>query len=187
MSTTVGRQVTPQGSTSIHGSSRPFAARVRRRMGQLLVWSLVLATTLGFGAIGYRWATYRFSNVVSHDAQVMGTVTLIGARLDGRVAGLEVEPGRPVRKGAVLARMEDAHLVAAVDQAQALLESASRAVEVERSAIEQERRRFALQVAEADAELDVARAELEAARATLQRWEKETARLRELEAARRLN
>lgn len=110
------------------------------------------------------WAYSRLVHVVSHNAQVKGRITQVGARLDGVVTSVDVEAGERVRAGQVLARFEDHQLRAALQRSLSRLNKATRELEVERLAITQEGRRLDGQVSEASARADAARAQADAAR-----------------------
>ena len=109
------------------------------------------------------WVHYELTHVVSRNAQVKGTMTSVGAQLDGVVTSVEVDAGQHVTAGQMLARFEDHQLQAAVQRAQSRLEKASRELEVERLAIVHEQRRLEGQVTEASARSAAARARVEAA------------------------
>jgi len=113
------------------------------------------------------WARYRLTNVVSRNAIVRGYITSVGSQLDGVVTGVEVDAGQRVRKGQVLARFEDHHLLANTQRAESQLEKARRELEVERLAIEQEQRRLAGLVTQASAQAAAARAKADASQTQL--------------------
>ena len=109
------------------------------------------------------WMRYQLTHVVSRNALVKGTITSVGAQLDGVVTSVEVDVGQRVQAGQILARFEDHQLQAAVQRAQSRLEKTSRELEVERLAIVQERRRLEGLVTEATARAAAAKAKVEAA------------------------
>ena len=139
------------------GGARP--RRSRRRVAAALGVALALAIAIPLAL----WARYQLTHVVSRNAQVKGTITHVGAQLDGVVTGVEVDAGQHVLGGQVLARFEDRQLQAAVQRAQSRLEKASRELEVERLAIVQERRLLGGRVTEAAARTAAARAQVAAA------------------------
>ena len=110
------------------------------------------------------WAHYRLTHIISRNAVVRGSITHVGAQLDGVVTSVEVEAGQRVRAGQVLARFEDFQLRANLQRARSRLERALRALEVERLAIDQEGRRLAGQVTEATARTSAAGAQVDARR-----------------------
>jgi membrane fusion protein (multidrug efflux system) len=118
------------------------------------------ATLVVIGLLG-QWGYYRYGHVVCHDSFVKGFVPQVGARIDGQVVRLEVEAGQAVRKGDVLARLEDSHLQAAAAQARAELQRALRDLEAGQLALDQSRRELTAQVDHAKAEFELASAQLE--------------------------
>lgn len=133
--------------------------RFRRSLFGILVGAAVLLVVAPVAL----WARYRFSYVVSRNAQVKGYITSVGAQLDGVVTSIEVDVGQRVKAGQILARFEDHQLQASVLRASSRLTKAWRELQVERLAIEQEGRRLAGRVTEASARTEAARAQAEAA------------------------
>ena len=146
-----------RGSPEVGGGARPSRSRRRIVAALGVVLGLAIAIPLAL------WARHHLTYVVSRNAQVKGTITHVGAWLDGVVTGVEVDVGQRVLAGQVLARFEDRQLQAAVLRAQSRLEKATRELEVERLAIVQERRLLAGRVTEAAARAAAARAQVEAA------------------------
>ena len=111
------------------------------------------------------------------EASVHGTVTKVGARIEGRVRSIEVEAGQRVAKGDVLLRMEDLHLQAALDRARAELLAAIKQLEVEKLGIEQTRRQLSLEIERVNGVRNKVLGELEAEKSNLARLEKEHERV----------
>ena len=130
---------------------------------------LVLMVTAVLALIGVPWMTYRHSHVVVDDAVVKGTITKLGARLDGQVKAILVDVGQHVSQGQVLLRLEDQHLLAARQRAQAELEVATNELRSERLAIEADRRRLTLEVERAGSIRESAAATIEGAKSTAER------------------
>jgi multidrug resistance efflux pump len=107
------------------------------RLVRLIVVVLVLLATAVALALVLPWFSYRMDNIVVREAAVRGVITRIGARIEGRVRHLDVEPGQRVFQGQVLLRLEDGHLQAALGRARGELDSTLREVESEKLAIEQ--------------------------------------------------
>jgi multidrug resistance efflux pump len=133
--------------------------RARRIALSLAVCIGVLAVAVPIGLC----ARHRYGHVVSVDALVKGHIADVGTRLDGVVTSMPVAAGDQVRAGQIVARLEDRHFHARVEQARSQLEKASRELEVERLAIAHERRRMDSSMTEATAHLAMARAEVQAA------------------------
>ena len=110
------------------------------------------------------WVNYRLTHVITRNAQVKGTITHVGAQLDGVVASVEIDNGQQVKAGQILARFEDLQLQANYARAKSRLAKATRELEVEKLAIEQEGRRLSGRVSETQARTDAARAQVEAAK-----------------------
>lgn len=140
----------------------------------------VLAVTAAAVFYGYRWIQYRWGHVVLAEASVKGTLTRVGARLDGRILSIEAEVGQQVAKGDVLLRMDDRHLRASLERARAELLVAERELESERMGIEQTRRRIAIDIERTKASVQKAKGELEADRSRLRRLEKDFERIASL-------
>jgi membrane fusion protein (multidrug efflux system) len=109
------------------------------------------------------WLHYQSDYVMSRNAMVRGQLAQIGARLQGVVTSIEAEEGERANAGQILARLEDRHIRADTQQAQAELEGLKRELEVERTAIVHEQQRLQNQLVEATANLNAAAAGLEAA------------------------
>ena len=132
-------------SFSIHGPSdepRRRAARVpfdvggyskrssrsRRRFGGwwgIMTAVVVCLTLVTLIPLAGRWAQYRNSHIVSHNAFVNGMVTNVGAAISGRVAAIMVDQAERVSAGQVILRLEDDELQAEADHARLAMKLAS--------------------------------------------------------------
>lgn len=110
------------------------------------------------------WIHYQSDYVMSRNAMVRGQLAEIGARFQGVVTRIEVDEGQRVTAGQILARLEDRHIRADAQQAQAELDGLERELEVERFSILHEERRLQNQLQEATANLAASEAAVEAAR-----------------------
>jgi membrane fusion protein (multidrug efflux system) len=147
-------------------TASPAPAKAKGNSGflvRLCVVLVVLLITAAAVAIAVPWGRYRAAHIVLGEASIKGTVTKIGARLDGRVKSIDAERGQFVRKGEVILRM--------VDRARSELLCATKDLETEKMAIEQSRRRLKLEIGRADAVRRKAAGELEAEQSNLTRWE----------------
>lgn len=134
----------------------PVTARPAR------TWRRSLLAVLVLGAIATpiaSWLSYEAGHVTSSNAAVRGQLSEIGARADGRVAAFGVDAGERVKKGQILARLEDAHYRADVREATASLDRLTRELDIERMMIVHERRRIEQQREEATANMDAAAAQ----------------------------
>jgi membrane fusion protein (multidrug efflux system) len=134
---------------------------------------MVLLLSLVVIVVVSRWVVYRYNHIVCSDASVKGLLTKVGARIDGQVIAIEVEPSQRIAKGAVLGRLEDRHLRASVDRARSELQRASHEWEAERLAIEHERRRLTVRESRAQAELKAEEGSVAAAKSNVERWDKD--------------
>ena len=157
-------QTNKSASLSDTPTNRERSARVPAR---ITVIAMVILLTLAAVAIGVPWCYYRCQHVVLGEATIKGLVTKIGARIEGRIKSIEVETGQPVSKGQVLLRLEDSHLVAALERARAELESATKGLESEKMGIEQTGRRLSLELQRVNGVRKKATGELEATKGTL--------------------
>ena len=142
---------------------RPGKPRPQRQRHPVVTFLVAIVALVVIASIT-TWAYHRLTHVVSRNAQVKGTITHLGAQLDGVVTSVDVEVGQQVRAGQVVARFEDHQLQANVQRAQSRLTKATRQLEVERLAIDQEALRLAGRVSEATARSDAADAQVDAAR-----------------------
>lgn len=136
---------------------------VSRRLRRVALPAVAVCVLLAFLLPLGLWTNYRSTHVVSRDAVVRSHIADVGARLDGVVKSIEVDAGDPVRKGQIVARLEDTHIQARTSQARSQLEKAVRELEVERLAIENEGQRLASSLKGESAELAAARAAVQAA------------------------
>lgn len=132
---------------------------VRRYRGRMIACAVLLLIAAPVGL----WINYQSDHVLSRNAMVRGQLAEIGTRLDGVITRIEVDEGQRVTAGQILARMEDAHVRAEAQQAQAELDGLKRELDVERSAILHEERRLQNQLEEATANLGAAEGAVEAA------------------------
>jgi membrane fusion protein, multidrug efflux system len=147
-----GREELPVRTEQPSPRRRPIAWMIA---GAIFV---LIATPIGL------WLHYQSDYVMSRNAMVRGQLAQIGVRLAGVVTGIEAQEGERVSAGQILARLEDRHIRADMQQAQAELEGLKRELEVERTAIIHEGERLQNQLLEATANLNAATAGLEAAR-----------------------
>jgi multidrug resistance efflux pump len=151
------------------------ASRVRS-----VVACLAVIVTLGAVAFAGRWAFYRVGHIVVDDAATKGTISKIGARIDGQITSILVEPGQRVSKGQVLVQLEDRYLRASLSQAEAALESATNELRSETISIQEDRHRLTMDMERAQSLVKAAAATLEGAQSTLDRLNSEFKRISEL-------
>src|SRR6185369_3305072 len=116
-------QTTKSAAVSDPATTPTNRERPARRPARIIAIATVILLTIAAVAIGIPWGYYRSQNVVLGEATIKGLVTKIGARIEGRIKSIEVEVGQLVSKRQVLLRLEDSHLVAALEGAQSELES----------------------------------------------------------------
>ena len=139
-------QTTKSAAVSDPANTPTNRERPARRPARIIAIATVILLTIAAVAIGIPWGYYRSQNVVLGEATIKGLVTKIGARIEGRIKSIEVEVGQLVSKRQVLLRLEDSHLVAALEGAQSELESATQELENERMGIEQSGRSLSLEL-----------------------------------------
>ncbi len=145
-----------------------------------VVACLVVIVTLGAVAFAGRWVFYRVGHIVMDDAAVKGTISKVGARIDGQITSILVEPGQHVSKGQALVQLEDRHLRASLLQAEATLESATNELRSETISIEEDRHRLTMDMERTQSLVKAAAANLEGAQSTLDRLNSELKRISEL-------
>jgi multidrug resistance efflux pump len=128
-----------------------------------IAWMIACAAFVLVAAPIGLWVHYQSDYVMSRNAMVRGQLAQIGARLQGVVTSIEADEGERVRAGQILARLEDRHIRADTQQAQAELEGLKRELAVERSAIIHEAQQLQNRLLEATANFNAATAALEAA------------------------
>ena len=93
-------QLTPRGA-------RETASGIRTRLGgQGKVW-IIMIVALVLAAWAGNWLYYRFTHVHIDDARIDGEVITISSRVSGWVTELPVMEGDAVKKGQLLARVDD--------------------------------------------------------------------------------
>ena len=147
---------------------------VRRRAQRRKRWraTFFLVVILGLLATAtlVAWAAlnHRSSNVLSRSAIVRGDLTDIGPRFDGVLAEMHVRAGDRVRRGQVMARMVDQHLIAQEAEVRAQIQGLERELVAERTAISFDQSDRRVRLEENVAKVSAARAETNAATARLQ-------------------
>lgn len=160
---------TTSGGTTPAAKPKPAPGGATR----LTVIVIVCLLTLAALAVGIPWGLYRYKHIVVSEASVKGTITRVGARIDGRIKSIEVQPGQLVRKGEVLLRMEDHHLQAALDRARAEMDSATKDLSSEKVGIARTRKRLSIEIEKVNSSRKKAAAEMEAQKSTLARQQKQ--------------
>ena len=126
---------------------------------------LLVAVSLVLLFVLARWAIYRLDHTVSSDAVVQGNVAIVGTRLDGRIAQVNVQANQLLKAGDVIAWLEDDHLQARLGEAQTIRAQAAKELAFEQTSIEQLRRELKLAVSVATANVANGKKSLAAARA----------------------
>src|ERR1044071_2236965 len=99
--------------------------RGRAAVARVLVVVGVGIATFVLALSGTSWILYRAGHTVISNAAARGRVHRVGARIDGQVKSVEVQPNQRVSKGDVLIHLEADHLQAALREAQSDFEAAS--------------------------------------------------------------
>jgi len=94
-------------SDSASTATRETPRRPRARLsGQRKTWVVVIAA-LVFAAWGGNWLYQRWTHVYIDDARIDGEVVTISSRVSGWITELPVVQGDAVKKGALLAQVDD--------------------------------------------------------------------------------
>ncbi len=141
-------------------AQRPQRA-ARRRLFLVLAGSLCLAgalVTLGV------WWHYQSTHVVTRNALVRSHLSELGIRGEGVIAQVFVSAGDHVRKGELLAVLENAHLIAQRAQVEAQLKTLEQRIAVDEAALGIARENARVSLLRAESEYRQMQAEAEAAR-----------------------
>jgi len=95
----------PSDSASTATRERPWRPRARLS-GQRKIW-VVAILALVFAAWGGHWLYQRWTHVYIDDARIDGEVVTISSRVSGWITELPVVQGDAVKKGALLAQVDD--------------------------------------------------------------------------------
>jgi multidrug efflux system membrane fusion protein len=137
------REAMRQRLTGRHRPDVPAPGRWRRLIGT----ALFIAVLIGAGVMGERVVSTLDTSPRTSDAQIAAETTRIGAPLPGRIVELAVGENQPVKKGAVLFRLDPAPYRLALQEAEATLAAAS-------AELAAARRRSDAETANADAARD---------------------------------
>jgi membrane fusion protein (multidrug efflux system) len=159
-------------------SEAPVKARKKRFGLRRFIVLVAVGLVTGAAALtGASWMLYRVGHTVISNATVKGRLHRMGARIDGQVKTIEVQPSQRVSKGDVLIQLQDDHFQAALREAQSELNSALKRYNAEKVAIEHERRRRPLEVERCESVRNAAAGELEAANSNRGKLEREFDRI----------
>lgn len=166
------------GTGKIQTAVKAFqSARALTRIGVVGGVSLI---TVAIITVGMKWGHYRYTHLVLSEAAIKGTITRVGARIDGRIKNIEVQPGQQVYKGDVLLILEDDRLQTELKRAKADVASTKSDLETEKKAIEQLRKRLTIESERIAALRKKTVGELEADQAILARIQKQYNRVEAL-------
>ncbi len=84
---------------------------------------IILVVIVG-GYFGIDWWLYSLSHVSTDDARVKGTLITVSSRVSGRLIEVGVEEGQPIKRGDVMARVQQGDYEARVALREAALEAA---------------------------------------------------------------
>ena len=145
---------------------------------------LILLLVIVGGYFGIDWWLYSLSHVSTDDARVKGTLITVSSRVSGRLSEVGVEEGQPIKRGDVIARVQQgdyearvALREAALEAAQSQLSSALLELDLERAVTEGQIERSEAVLGASQSQLDEAQkaAGLERQRAKADLREKEAA------------
>lgn len=151
----------PNKIISNRGAARPLAVRV--------IGSIVLLGAVAF--LWWRYGSLTPRNSAADAIVAAGTIEAtevdVSAEVGGRIVRLSVDEGRPVKKGELIAKIDDSQVATEVRGAEAALESARATLEDLNAGARTE-------------ELDRARARIELSRASLRLAESDWQRVEKL-------
>ena len=163
-------RATPPGVAALPrriAQSAPVAVLIRAlppRVAALPRRTVILYAALAAcGLILAAWAYHHSKHVTSRNAIVRGQLAEVGTRLNGVLMTIEGREGDRVKKGQVLARLDDRHLQSEAREMQAQIEGLERETEFERATVANERSKRGNRQHESQARSAAARAEVAAA------------------------
>jgi membrane fusion protein (multidrug efflux system) len=150
-----------------------------------LVWLplIVLAIMVG-GYFGAQWWLYALRHVSTDDARVKGALITVSSQVPGRLLSVTVEEGQAIKKGEMLAQIQQDDYRAQVALREAALEAAKSQLEGAEAELELSRTLAEGQIERSEAVLGASRSQLaEAEKAALLEEQRMKASLREKDAA----
>ncbi len=145
---------------------------------------LIILMVIAGGYFGVNWWLYSLSHVSTDDARVKGTLITVSSRVAGRLIEVAVEDGQPIKRGDIIARVQQgdyqarvALREAALEASQSQLSSALLELDLERAVTEGQIERSEAVLGASESQLDEAQkaAGLESQRAKADLREKEAA------------
>ena len=133
-----------------------LAPTLRRRLARLAVLVLVVVLSLAVA----HWLRRQLTLVQSNDARVAADMITVSSESPGRIVQFDLTPGQQVAAGALLVRLDDAEVKAALAESQAALTR----LEASRATLSA---RITQQQSAVHARIDGARSKLNGARAAL--------------------
>ena len=147
-------------------ASSPSASEPRKpKRGRFILMALLLLALAGGGWAGYDWWTVGRFEVSTDDAYIGANMSILSAQVSGYVASVEVSENQAVRKGDVIARIDDGDYRLAVQSAEDKIATADASV-----------KRIAMQAEAARASIEAAHAQVLSAQAELKRAATDLAR-----------
>ena len=125
---------------------------------------------------GKSWLDDRNDHVIARHGMVHSEITEIGSSTEGIVVQLPVSAGQSIRKGDLIAMLDDRIEKARVETCRARLVQAKKKVLAAKAALEQEHRSLAARIKLAESQVAVSNSELERSRQRLPYLEKEIKR-----------
>jgi membrane fusion protein (multidrug efflux system) len=104
------------------GLDRP-ALEPRKSKKWMFVAPLIILVVMVGGYYGMSWWLYALSHVSTDDARVKGTLITVSSRVSGRLDEVGVEEGQPIKRGEVIARVQQNDFQARVALQEAALEA----------------------------------------------------------------
>ncbi|WP_250152098.1 HlyD family secretion protein [Ancylobacter radicis] len=157
----------PEAPPAEAASPSPAPPKTSRR--RLVFGALLIAALAGGGYYGVHWWQVGRFLVSTDDAYVGADTSIIAARVSGHIVGLDVQTNQPVKRGDVVARIDDGDYLLAVKAAEGKIATQEATIE-----------RYGQQIAAGQASVDQTKAELASSAAELNRTQLELDRQTEL-------
>ncbi len=162
-----------------HPELEPTTSKKWVILAPLIILAVVVA-----GYFGVDWWLYSLSHVSTDDARVKGTLITVSSRVMGRLIEVEVEDGQPIKRGEVIARVQQGDFQARVALREAALEAAQSQLSSALLELDLERVVTEGQIERSEAVLGASQSQLdEAQKAAGMESQRARADLREKEAA----
>jgi membrane fusion protein, multidrug efflux system len=102
----------------------PAVLTSRKSKKWMFLAPLIMLVVMVGGYVGINWWLYALRHVSTDDARVKGTLITVSSRVSGNLMAVRVEDGQPIKRGEVIARVQQDDFEARVALREAALEAA---------------------------------------------------------------